>query len=82
MQVPLALAFVRRGICGPPYRPSRPGQQSFLEKFKIDIEELKRHETLWEIASRTNSQSVSVRTFSITRAITLPFRLTAPTMGV
>ena len=24
----------------PPYRPSRPGQQSFLEKFKIDIEEL------------------------------------------
>jgi hypothetical protein len=28
--------------------PTESSWKSFLEKFKIDIEELKRHETLWD----------------------------------
>src|SRR5580693_6972167 len=38
--------------------------------------------TLFDTASCTNVVRVSARTFSITRATTLPLRLTAPTTGV
>src|SRR6266536_602893 len=37
---------------------------------------------LWETASCTKASSVEARTLSTTRAITLPLRFTAPTIGV